>query len=114
MNDPKWFNEVGIPGSYINVLDFKTVKDLAEYLQYLDKNSSAYNEYFKWRQDYRVNHFSDNFDEKLLASNPWHCLVCEALNSANISQPKAYDRLSDWWVGKAKCGEMDHKIWAML
>ena len=31
------YTKLAIPGSYINVMDFKTVKQLAEYLQYLDK-----------------------------------------------------------------------------
>jgi hypothetical protein len=35
---------------YINVLDFKTPKHLADYLLYLDRNQIAYNEYFKWKK----------------------------------------------------------------
>jgi len=35
------YKKLAIPGSYINVMDFKTVKQLAEYLQYLDKNNTA-------------------------------------------------------------------------
>ncbi|CAH3159964.1 unnamed protein product, partial [Porites evermanni] len=48
------YSKLAIPGSYINALDFSTVKDLAEYLHYLDKNITAYNEYFKWRKRYRM------------------------------------------------------------
>ena len=43
------YTKLAIPGSYINVLDFKSVKQLAEYLHYLNRNDTAYNEYFKWR-----------------------------------------------------------------
>ena len=35
---------------YINALDFKTPKHLADYLIYLSKNSTAYNEYFMWKK----------------------------------------------------------------
>ncbi|RXG54878.1 Glycoprotein 3-alpha-L-fucosyltransferase A [Armadillidium vulgare] len=35
------------PYSYINVEDFESPKDLANYLIYLDKNDTAYMEYFK-------------------------------------------------------------------
>ncbi|RNA21890.1 galactoside 3(4)-L-fucosyltransferase-like [Brachionus plicatilis] len=35
---------------FIDVLDFKNPKDLAEYLIYLDKNNTAYNSYFKWKK----------------------------------------------------------------
>ncbi len=31
-------------------MDFDTAEDLAKYLKYLDKNSTAYNEYFKWKR----------------------------------------------------------------
>ena len=48
------YTKLAVPGSYINVMDFKTVKQLAEYLQYLDKNNTAYNEYFRWRLKYNV------------------------------------------------------------
>jgi alpha-1,3-fucosyltransferase len=36
--------------SYINVYDFKTIKDLADYLNYLSNNETAYNEYLWFRQ----------------------------------------------------------------
>ena len=35
------------PHSFIDVLDFPSVKALADYLHYLDKNDTAYNEYFR-------------------------------------------------------------------
>ena len=37
------------PESYIFVDDFKTPVDLVQYLHYLDKNDTAYGEYFLWR-----------------------------------------------------------------
>lgn len=36
--------------SYINVYDYKTVKDLADYLNYLSNNETAYNEYLWFRR----------------------------------------------------------------
>ena len=41
-DDPK----VAIPRSFINVEDIGTVKALTDYLNYLDKNDTFYNEYF--------------------------------------------------------------------
>ena len=35
---------------YINVLDYKSPKDLTDYLLYLDKNRTAYNSYFQWKK----------------------------------------------------------------
>ena len=42
------YDTIAPPKSYINVFDFKNVHELAEYLLYLDKNDTAYNEYFRW------------------------------------------------------------------
>jgi hypothetical protein len=36
--------------SYINVYDYKSIKELADYLNYLSSNETAYNEYLWFRQ----------------------------------------------------------------
>ena len=36
------------------VLNFTSIRELGEYLQYLDKNDTAYNEYFKWLKTYFI------------------------------------------------------------
>ncbi len=38
------------PQSYINVDDFRSIRQLATYLKYLDRNDTAYAAYFAWRQ----------------------------------------------------------------
>ena len=35
---------------YIDVRNFKSPRHLASYIDYLDKNTTAYLEYFQWRQ----------------------------------------------------------------
>ena len=42
------------PKSLINVEDFESIENLADYLKYLDSNITAYMEYFAWRKDYWV------------------------------------------------------------
>ncbi len=42
------------PNSYINVDDFQTIKELADYLNFLDKNDTAYASFFAWRQHGRL------------------------------------------------------------
>ena len=37
------------PNSYINVLDFETPKNLADYLIRLAKNETEYQQYFWWK-----------------------------------------------------------------
>ena len=40
-----------IPKSaFINVKDYSSPKELADYLLYLDRNRTAYNSYFKWKK----------------------------------------------------------------
>ena len=38
-----------VQGSFIHVDDFSGPAELASYLNYLDKNDTAYNMYFRWR-----------------------------------------------------------------
>ena len=42
------------PNSYINVDDFATIKDLTDYLLYLDRNDTAYATYFAWKTTGRI------------------------------------------------------------
>ncbi len=46
--------EAAPPNSYINVDDFATVKQLADYLKYLDKNDTAYAAYFAWKEHGKI------------------------------------------------------------
>ena len=57
--------------SYINVFDFKTMKDLGDYLNYLNTNDTEYNSYFNWRNTFKVVH----------GDVVWHmfCTLCKRL-----------------------------------
>ena len=96
------YTKLAIPGSYINVLDFKTVKELAEYLQYLDKNNTAYNEYFKWRLKYKV------------SLRYWFslCNICERFN--DLPETKVYDDFEGFWAKQGRCNEKYHLVKDML
>ena len=102
-DDPK----VAIPRSFINVEDFGTVKALADYLNYLDKNDTAYNEYFNWKNEYKLDNdlgwpFPDIFV----------CEICKKLHTEDSR--KTYDRLSDFWSwGHCKKNE-DTKVFQIL
>lgn len=48
------YNEYGPPHSYINVADFDSPKDLADYLSLLDKHPALYMAYFNWKKTYEV------------------------------------------------------------
>ena len=92
------YTKLAIPGSYINVLDFKSVKDLADYLHYLDKNSTAYNEYFKWRQIYRT------------VSLSFFCTFCETISLNTSFKPTGNTDLTDFWFTKGKCSQKDQIV----
>ncbi|EDO30231.1 predicted protein, partial [Nematostella vectensis] len=68
-----------IPGSYIDLLDFPSPKALADYLTYLDRNSTAYNEYFSWKKSYKYN----------LQHHMWICELCGLLHSGGEQQKTA-------------------------
>ncbi|XP_068733653.1 4-galactosyl-N-acetylglucosaminide 3-alpha-L-fucosyltransferase FUT6-like [Montipora capricornis] len=93
------YAKLAIPGSYINVLDFNTVKDLADYLHFLDKNNIAYNEYFKWRQKYQR------------ISLIKFCSICEVLSSET---PKGHRNLVEFWEAQAKCDEKEQLMMNMF
>jgi len=56
------------PMSFINVADFRSAKELANYLLYLDSHDDEYIKYFAWKYEWRVDY-----------RNPV-CKVCELLH----------------------------------
>lgn len=89
--------DIAIPGSFIDVTKYKTVKDLADHLKYLDNNDGAYRMYFEWRKKYRA-----------VNSAPWTCTLCAALNINTKS--KVINDLASYWSSRKQCGVKDKKI----
>ena len=90
------YSEYAPPGSYINVADFATPKDLANFLNMLDKNAGLYLKYFDWKVDYEI------ITESL---NGW-CDLCAKLNEPiKTSLPvKSYgSNLTKWWHDEIPC-----------
>ena len=85
--------KIAPPNSYIDVRDFKSPKHLAEYLLYLDKNDTAYMEYFNWRRDYRV---------KSGPRASLFCQLCRFLHTNN--SPKIMD-FNFWFFNKSECND---------
>jgi galactoside alpha-1,3-fucosyltransferase 4 len=80
----KFFKELTIPGSYIDANAFPDVNSLVKYLKYLDKNDTAYNEYFKWRQFYQT-----------ADMEPWPCRMCRMLHNGSLPV-KSYKRFDQF------------------
>ncbi|XP_069131595.1 glycoprotein 3-alpha-L-fucosyltransferase A-like [Argopecten irradians] len=74
-----WKSDQGknIPkSSYINIHDFKSVKELGKYLIKLSSNRKLYNQYFSWKKHYRLEH------EEMYAFK----YLCDALHSPRPAQ----------------------------
>ncbi len=50
----KDYFQIAPPHSYINVDDFHSIRQLTDYLTYLDKNDTAYATYFTWKRYGRI------------------------------------------------------------
>ena len=95
--------QLAIPGSFINVVDFESVEALAKYLIYLNTNDTAYNEYFSWKKKFKLTN----------PVNSWPCMVCEALNDDSLPT-KVYDNLGDFWGVEKSCGQNKDKVQKLI
>ena len=49
------YADIAPPNSYIDVRDFSSTQELAQYLQHLIDNPDEYLKYFWWKPHYQVN-----------------------------------------------------------
>lgn len=87
----KFLKELAIPGSYIDATKFKDLHSLVSYLKYLDKNDTAYNEYFKWKQFYQTSNVE-----------PWPCRLCRMLHNTSLPV-KSYTHFDRFLDPKLVC-----------
>lgn len=81
---PDEYTSLAPPQSFIHVNQFKSVEQLANYLNLLDSNDHLYNSYFKWKGT------GDFADTKFM------CRICSMLDIAP-RYPVWYNSVSDWW-----------------
>jgi alpha-1,3-fucosyltransferase len=86
------YTQYAPPNSYVNIADFKSPKDLADYLLLLSKNDALYSKYFDWKKDYEV------INRPL---NGW-CDLCAKLNDPS-SPKKSYSNVGTWWYDLVPC-----------
>jgi alpha-1,3-fucosyltransferase len=48
------YSRIAPAKSFIDVIDFQSIAQLAEYIKYLDQNETAYAEYFEWKNYFRT------------------------------------------------------------
>ena len=77
--------------SYIDVADFESPKELAEYLKILDTNDTLYNEYFQWQYHY-----------KSVQLGSFRCYLCAYLH-LNKSAKKILPDFGKWFSPSERC-----------
>ncbi|XP_018010964.1 glycoprotein 3-alpha-L-fucosyltransferase A [Hyalella azteca] len=93
------YEETAPPHSFINVFDFPSVRHLADYLIYLDKNDTAYNEYFQWKINYEAVNSETNFYTHN-KSVSW-CQLCEKLHTDK--EVRIHTDLHEWTSPSPSC-----------
>lgn len=81
------------PRSYVNVADFSSPQELAEYLVNTGKNKTKYLSYFWWK---RIHEVKDQ-------AYRWYCDLCEKLHAVNVENIKPRKDLVSWWFDEAHC-----------
>ena len=81
---------VAPPNSYIHVEDFKDEEELATFLHHLDKNNTAYNEYFKWK------------DKGSFMNTKFWCRLCSMLQDDDMPV-MWYSSFEQWWMSEGTC-----------
>lgn len=91
------------PGSYIHVDDFSSPRDLAEYLKLLDSNDTLYNEYFRYKQNYR---YVDIHDTK------YWCRLCGLLHLQDrVKYVNWYEDFDRWTRGACSKNNDGQNLW---
>ncbi len=84
--------------AYINVENYKSPKELANFLIYLSKNSTAYNSYFRWKKHV-------HFFEPDRSGISFICDLCIKLqlNSYFGTETKILTNVNQFWNQEKDC-----------
>ncbi|XP_055958757.1 alpha-(1,3)-fucosyltransferase C [Patella vulgata] len=96
------YSKIAPAKTYIDTSDFKSVKDLANFLLYLDRNDTAYRQYLENKQSFESIYWwfgtGDNF---MFMHKLSHCGLCNKARSW-LNEKKVYENIGDWYE-KNKC-----------
>ena len=90
------YSKVAPPRSFIDVNDFVSTKQLADYLIYLDENDFEYWQYFWWREWYEL-------ADLRVGTAVAMCQLCEQLH--HDRDHSSYDEFGQWWIEGGHCDE---------
>ena len=82
---------VPAPKSFINIFDFPNMEALADHLNYLSNNDTAYNEYHAWRNDFTVRGMD-------------RCSLCEEAHKIDVKEKRGLPtiKIEEVW-NQTKC-----------
>ena len=86
------YKNIVIPGSYINIYDYKNIGSAVAYIRKVAENESLYNSYFDWKQSYA--------DRGICCS----CEICKRLHDERSPAQIVEDL--DAWVKNDTCDKM--------
>lgn len=86
------YDSLAPPNSFINLMDFPTVKDLADYLLLLNRTDELYSKYFDWKRHNQID---------LSPMDGW-CDLCRMAHDVDLP-PKIYSDIQHWWFDDGQC-----------
>ena len=90
------YNRIFPQNSFINMMDFKNMSSLAEYLMKLDNDDALYAKYFSWKSNYTVK--NSKYD-----TNQAHCDLCQKLHKVGATNTRNTVKLKKWFIDVKKC-----------
>lgn len=91
------YADIAPRNSYIDATRFPNPKDLASYLSMVASNSTLYNSFFKWKDQYKVH------------LHAWMCDLCQRLHEKGSEVRMLPYNLWSWWVPGASCRKWTKK-----
>ncbi|RNA22862.1 alpha-(1-3)-fucosyltransferase C-like [Brachionus plicatilis] len=124
--DYQYKKDVPFENFYLNTQNFKSPKELADYLNYLDANQTAYLEFFKWKVDlfkkieenlknFKISKALKRWPESFLLKEPF-CKLCEYLHNDEYLNNYAQNRrwkLSEWFDSSKDCWDENENYFKM-
>ncbi|XP_071816649.1 glycoprotein 3-alpha-L-fucosyltransferase A-like [Apostichopus japonicus] len=94
------YKRLGPPNSFIHVDDFKSMQELASYLQKVANNSVLYNSFFKWKKFGTVS--QTGFRDRRIVYNKSACLLMDFLKNGVLEKKETFDLYGSSWLGGCK------------
>ena len=95
------YEKVAPPSSFIHVEDFKSVRELADYLIELNNNDELYGKYLRWMSARENNEI---WEKDFTRTKPnGICALCEKLKQSAAQKEvksEVVTNLDEWWFGK--------------